>query len=123
MSGKRKTGRPSVMNSDVLRKLEFAFAHGLSDREACLLAGIGESTLYDYCKQHAEFSEKKDLLKNQPKMMAKLVIFNALERGDIKAAQWYLERKDKEEFSTKPERTLTAMQAVLLVDDISNIEK
>ena len=33
---------------------------GLSDREACIYADIAVSTLYDYCKKHKEFSERKE---------------------------------------------------------------
>ena len=44
---KNKGGRPTVMTEDVIRKLEDAFAHDLSDTEACLYAGIGRTTLFD----------------------------------------------------------------------------
>lgn len=118
MPEKRKAGRPSVMTDDVLRKLEQGFSCGLSDREACLFAGIGESTLYDFCKLHPEFSERKDLLKNQPKMKAKLVIAEAIERGEVKVSQWYLERKCRDEFSTRQETELSNFQPVVIVDDV-----
>lgn len=97
---KDKGGRPSVMTKDTLQKLESAFLFGFSDREACLYAEIAPATLYKYCKENTGFSERKELLKEQPKMRAKIKVVQAIEKGDTKMARWYLERKDKEEFGT-----------------------
>lgn len=77
-------------------KLESFFVRGLSDREACLLANINPDTLYTYCNEHPEFSERKELLKERVKTRAKLNISNAIEDGDIDISKWYLERRDKD---------------------------
>ena len=53
-----KVGRPTVMTKEVLSKLEMLFAHGLTDREACLIADINPATLYNYCNENPEFSDK-----------------------------------------------------------------
>ena len=98
-----KVGRPSVMTDAVIGKLEFYFAKGLSDREACLIVDIHPSTLYDYCEKHPEFAERKELLKEKPKTKAKLNLANAIENEDRDVSKWYLERKAKDEFSTKQE--------------------
>lgn len=88
-------GRPTVMTDDVLRKLEDAFLRGLSDRQACLYAGIAASVLYEYQKERPEFSERKTLLKENVKMRARLNVHNAIDNGDIDASWRYLERKDE----------------------------
>lgn len=98
-----KVGRPTVMTEEVINKLTFAFARGLSDREACLYADIACQTLYDYCTKNPEFAEQKELLKEQPKMQAKLNVSEAIENKDADISKWYLERKAKDEFSTKQE--------------------
>ena len=98
-----KVGRPTVMTDDVLDKLEMLFAKGLTDREACLIADINPSTLYNYCNDHPEFLERKELLKEQIKTQAKLNVAEAIEKKDIDMSKWYLERKAKDEFSTKQE--------------------
>lgn len=95
---KKKGGRPSRITTEIKDRLLQAFAYGLSDREACLYAGIAPSTLYSYCEKHPKFSEQKEELKNRPKLQAKVVIFEALKKGDVNTAKWYLERKAKEEF-------------------------
>lgn len=96
-----KVGRPTVMTEEMIGKLELLFAKGLSDREACLIANIHPSTLYDYCEKNPEFTERKELLKEKVKIQAKLNIADAIENNDVDNSKWYLERKAKDEFSTK----------------------
>lgn len=57
--------RPRKITKETVQKLEEGFLMGLSDREACIYADIAVSTLYNYCKKHKEFSERKELLKRQ----------------------------------------------------------
>ena len=99
-----KVGRPTVMTENVLRILEDAFSVGASDKEACFLANIAESSLYKYCEEHPEFSERKDALKKMPNYKAKKVIVQAIEDGDKQQANWWLERKGKDDgFSQRNE--------------------
>lgn len=95
--------RPKKITKEILRKLEEAFLLGLSDREACLYADLATSTFYDYCKEHKGFSERKELLKDNMKMQSKINIANKINKGDIDLSLWYLERKCKDEFSSKQE--------------------
>lgn len=104
---KNAGGRPSIMTETVLKKLEFAFLRGLSDREACHFADISLQTLYNYCNKHPEYFERKELLKEHPKTQAKLNVAAGIECGDIELSKWYLERKAKDEFSTKQEVDLS----------------
>ncbi len=97
---KTKRGRPTKMTKSMVGKLESFFVRGLSDREACLLADIHPDTLYAYCKEHPEFSDRKELLKQRVKTRAKLNISKAIEDGDIDLSKWYLERRDND-FKTK----------------------
>ena len=57
--------RPRKITKETVQKLEEGFLMGLSDREACIYADIAVSTLYNYCKKHKEFSERKELLQNE----------------------------------------------------------
>lgn len=118
MATKKKGGRPTSMTPETIGKLEYGFSCGLSDREACLYANINPDTLYEYCKKHPEFSERKELLKEQVKMQAKLNLASSISGGDEKASEWYLERKAKDEFSTKTEVSGTIAGAVQIVDDL-----
>lgn len=119
MNSKPRTGRPSRMTEATLQKLEHGFLQGLTDKEACLYAGICPSTLYNYCQLHPEFMERKELLKEQPIITAKFVVVRAIDAGDIKAAQWYLERKAKDEFSTRQQADFRSFEAVQIIDDLN----
>lgn len=96
-------GRPTIMTPENIAKLEEAFMKGLNDQEACLYAGIGKSTLYNYCQENPDFMERKEQLKNHLKMRAKLNIEEEINKGDKPLSQWYLERRAKDEFSIKQE--------------------
>ncbi len=100
---KEKAGRPTKMTSELVEKLERAFINGFSDEQACFYVGIDKQTLYNYCQKNPDFSTKKELLKTNPNLTAKLNIVKAIDNGDVKASQWYLERKCKDEFSIRTE--------------------
>lgn len=98
---KSNAGRPTVMTKDMVNKLEYGFSKGLTDAQCCLFVGISKQTLYDYCHEHPEFTDRKELLKQNPSMKAKINIAEGIEAGDPDLSKWYLERKNKDEFSLK----------------------
>lgn len=93
--------RPTVMTAETIAKLEQAFSFGCNDTEACHYAGIGDRTLYDYQKAHPEFSQRKEALKDNPVLLAKKNVLDAVIEGDRNMSTWLLERKRKDEYSTK----------------------
>lgn len=98
-------GRPTVMTPEAIAKLEDGFEYGFTDLEACLHAGISKDALYDYCEKHPEFTERKEILKRSPILLAKRNIVEELKSKDGDTSKWYLERKAKDEFSTRSEVT------------------
>lgn len=100
-------GRPTVMTPETIIKLEQAFSIGASDLEACFHAGIGKTTLYEYQERNPEFAERKAMLKEKMVLKARQVVAKGMEDGDKQTAQWYLERKKKDEFSIKNENLNT----------------
>ena len=102
MAERNAVGRPTKMTEIVIGKLEEAFAYGASDREACFYADINPDTLYAYQKEHPEFSERKEALKERPILAARQKVVQEIQ-NDVKNAQWYLERKRKDEFSQRTE--------------------
>lgn len=112
---KSNAGRPTVMTPETIQKLENGFSMGLSDREACLYAGIVPQTLFNYGATHPEFMERRELLKENVRMRAKMNIHAEVAAGDARTSQWYLERRDPE-YANKSETktvTLTAAEADL----------
>lgn len=100
----KNAGRDTIMTTDVVEKLEKCFSLAYTDEEACLSVGIDRKTLYNYCKKYPDFSTKKELLKKKPNLKAKNIILQSLNEGDTNSAKWWLERKCKEEFSTRQEQ-------------------
>ena len=100
---KNKGGRPTKMSKETIAKLEEVFSLGGSDSEACFYANISKQTLYNYQKENPEFVDRKEALKEKPILKARQTVVKALD--DPKDAQWFLERKRKEEFSLRQELT------------------
>lgn len=117
-----KVGRPTVMTDDVLQKLEYAFIHGLTDLEACLYADIGTTTLYNYCEENPQFRERKEELKQHPTAKARLNVTEAIENGNEDLSKWWLERKAKNEFSTKQEIQADTKTEVTINIELSDDE-
>lgn len=114
---KKTAGRPTVMTSDVVSKLEQAFSMGCSDLEACLFANISKQALYDYQAKHPEFADRKAMLKETLILKARSVIATSLNNKDENTAKWYLERKRKEEFSTKVENHFSGGFNIIVPDE------
>ncbi len=91
-----KMGRPTIFTKIILHKLELAFSMDCTDEEACVLANIAPSSLYNYQKTNPEFLERKRLLRNIPILKARHAIVSGL--GVPTFAFKYMERKRPKEF-------------------------
>ncbi len=105
----RTNGRPiTKWTQATVDKLVQAWGIGASDREACLLANISVDTLYKHLKRDKKLAEHRDKLKKLPTLQARAVIAEKLKDGDDITARWYLERKERQEFSAKADIQVTA---------------
>ena len=96
-------GRPTIMTDAIVGKLEYGFMKGLNVTECCHYADISRTAFYDYCEKNPEFSDRIEELKSNPSTKAKLNVVEAIENGDTDLSKWWLERKNRDEFSTKQE--------------------
>ena len=96
---KKKTGRPTVMNDRVLEKLESALCAGYSVTSACYFAGVSTSTFYEYKALDKEFSDKMNRAGEWATFRARQVVLQEIEKGNLKAAMYWLERKSRLEFA------------------------
>src|SRR4051812_47818571 len=94
--------RPTVMTPEVVNKLEYAFALGCSDEEACFYADISKQTLYNYQEKNKGFIDRKEALKTRPIFLARETLIKGIQR-DPDLALKMLERKNKKEFSLRTE--------------------
>ena len=91
------------MTAEVVSKLEYGFMRGLNVTECCHYADISRPTFYEYLEKNPEFSNRIEELKSHPATRAKLNVVEAIENGDTDLSKWWLERRNRDEFSTKQE--------------------
>jgi len=95
--------RPTIMTPETVAKLEEAFKIGATDTEACNYANIARETYYRHLRDDSKFSDRISSAKEWPILAMKKTIVQAAVGGDKQAAQWYLERKRKDEFAPRQE--------------------
>lgn len=88
-------GRPSVFTSDIISKLEQAFALGANDTEACSYAGISRQSYYKQLKIDIEFADKIARQKSLLPLKAREELHKLIKQGDSKVILWYLDRIEK----------------------------
>ncbi len=99
--------RKTVMTPEVLDELEKRFRDGATNLEA-IEGLISEDTFYDHQKKNPEFAARMDMAKEYTTEIARGVVSKAIKRGDRDTAKWWLERRNKAQFSTKTETDLTS---------------
>jgi len=103
---KSKGGRPLFDGKnydEVIRKLETAWALDCTDAEAASFADISKAALCEFLQKHPDVAERKSRLKEKPVLSARNALHKAINNGDATLALKYLERKRKDEFSTRQE--------------------
>lgn len=98
-------GRPTIVTPEVVAKLDYAFMKGLTDHQASDYAGISKDCLYDHCKRNPGYSHRKEMLKGNLPIRSKILLAESIENGNVNDAKWFLERKLKDEFSTRTDIT------------------
>lgn len=87
----------------VLSELTFAWSVGASDVEACAYANISVPALHRYFEKHPEFREERDRQKRLLILEARQRVAEKIKSKEagLSTSMWFLERKMKDEFSTK----------------------
>lgn len=98
-ANRKRAEAMSKQTPEVLNALKQAFATDSTIAEACFYAGIAESTYYSWKKENPELMEEIERLRLTPILKARQTVINGLDT--FQNAAWFLERKRKDEFSTK----------------------
>lgn len=93
----------------ILDIIKECWAKGCNDKEACMIAGIDKKSLNRWLYGEGEdkkfliegLLEERELLRSNPSYMARSNVYKSLKKGNVETSKWYLERKEKDEFSTK----------------------
>lgn len=102
-----KNLKPKNVDDEVWTRVVKAWENGLSDREAALLVSRDTETVFKasdiakWKKENPDIAELQAFLEVAVRTDAKLNVSEAIRAGKTKVAQWYLERKAADEFSTK----------------------
>ncbi len=98
------TGAASKYTPQMIKKVSAALKKGMTYKYAAELAGISETTFYDYMHKHPEFSEavKASKAANAQYCMDRIVEL-ADERKDPRAYQWILANGHRDQYHTKQE--------------------
>jgi hypothetical protein len=84
------------MTKTIVSKLITYFVAGLSDEDACELAGISRSTLNRYIKKYPAFWHKKNSAKNKITNQARLNIANDIDSWWLDSSWKRVKAKDPE---------------------------
>lgn len=94
--------RPTVLTEENILELEKRFRDGATTLEA--IDGIfSEATYYLHLKENTEFSERMELAREYVTEIARGVVARRVKKGDAESAKWWLERRNKAQFSPKTE--------------------
>lgn len=93
MSTKPKRGRPKATSKpDVVSLLVSAFRDGMTVRQACIQSGISHEAYYQRKRTDTDFADKMYYAQQSATLAAKRNVIKAIESGDVKVSQWWLER-------------------------------
>lgn len=98
--------RPTVITAKVVRLLVTCFQNGLTVRQACWQSGVSHEAYYQRLRSDSEFADIMSKAQQLPSMTARNNVLKAIKKGDLSSSRWWLERKDKEEFSSKADVTM-----------------
>ena len=114
-------------NKNIKTRLLKAFEDGATDEQACFIVGISSDSLYRYCREHEDFFIAKQKAKQALAISAKELVKREIKKGNVRVAQWYLERVCRDEFSTKieqeniePVRVFVRPEEIIEADAIIN---
>lgn len=107
---------PAVRNrDDVLELLAPYLQLGYTIKKACDLAEVPDSTVFTWLNDGSPEAEqlraKIVAMQNRPKAKAREVIIKSITNGNVETSKWFLERTERDEFSTKTEVAVTVNEA------------
>jgi ACT domain-containing protein len=111
-------GRPTIMTDAIVSKLEYGFMKGLNVTECCHYADISRNCFYEYLDKNPEFKDRIEELKSCTSARAKLNVSEAIDNGDKELSKWWLERRNKDEFSVKQEVAADVQSKVNIVVEL-----
>jgi hypothetical protein len=98
-------GRHPALTQKTLRRLLNALSDGLTQRQACVVAGINEATFYKYKSNFPDLEALIEQAREKARQKALAIIKAAGEAGDWRAAESFLKHSFQGDYSPKRETT------------------
>ena len=113
-----KAGRPTKYKPEMIDRLLAALADGLSHKQACMAAGISQTTLAEYRREHPDLEARMDEAREVARQKALSAIKAAGDKDWRAHAEWLrLVFPEYRKPSAHVEVNTTAQQAVEVVCD------
>jgi len=74
-------------------------------KNACLLAGVPYTTVRNWVNKDNALGVQIEAWQNMVKAKARQNVVKEINKGDTQESKWWLERREKKEFSTRTENT------------------
>jgi hypothetical protein len=101
MTGKRRTGRPTVWNPTLEAAIFTTLESGCSFRDAAEANGIAYATMKERQRTDSDFSARLARARMKFKVATLGMLADAIRSGNVTAGHWYLERAYPEEWGRK----------------------
>jgi len=100
----------------VVEVLEPYLKLGYTYTKACKIAGIPHNTVSGWLENDNELRLKFESWQNELNVQARRIIVKKIEAGNADAARWWLERREKEDFSQRSEITGAEGEPIVKID-------
>ena len=97
--------KPFKITPAILKKAEALAATGINQRQIAANLGMGESTFYEKLVSVPELADRIATGRQKGITLVVNAVFNKAKAGDIQAAKYFLNNKDKADWKEKIENT------------------
>jgi len=94
---------PSETRKAIIEAVEKYLKLGFNLTKSCDLAFVPRTTFVTWCKEDPKLRQSVQYWRHYTSVSARETIQTAVENKSIDDAKWWLERKDKKDFSTRSE--------------------
>lgn len=119
---KSNAGRKGTITREIEAKLEKCFRIDATDEQACIQAGCSTDAYYRKLKSDERFRKRMRAAQDYLHIKAKEVMAKTIADRSSSQANWFLERREKDRYSTRTEQKVE-VEAAVTYDDLEGRSK
>lgn len=108
--------RPKAISELQVQKFIAKIKQGCTVAVACRLSGIARSTYYAELARNQELQDRVTAAQELLSSYAMDVITRSIRCGNVKTAQWYIERQDRREFHAQRVTEYRTMKKLIITE-------